>query len=65
MLQGVQTIGVTARTPDHEFGALLMGATGAVINLNDASSPVMIDWNPNPWDYVPQDYTFDGCVACP
>lgn len=65
MLKGVDTIGVNVKTPEHEFGDLLLGANGAILDLIDTTKPVVIDWHPSSWEYVPEDYTFEGCVACP
>lgn len=68
MLQGVETIGMTVRTPDPSvpdgFG-LVIGAKGSILNLDDTSEAVLIDWTTTGYKYSPEDFTFEGCVACP
>jgi hypothetical protein len=65
MLQGVETIGVIVRVPEATLDWLVIGASGTISNLYDTSEAVVIDWIPQGHKYSPEDYTFDGCVACP
>lgn len=65
MLQGVGTIGVTVRVPEAGLDWLVIGASGVILNLNDTSEAALIDWHPTGHKFSPEDFTFEGCVACP
>jgi hypothetical protein len=65
MLQGVETIGITVRVPEPSLDWLVIGAMGTIVNLYDTSEAVLIDWTPQGHKYSPEDFTFEGCVACP
>lgn len=65
MGQGVYTIGITIRVEDVTAGFEVIGASGAILHLEDDEVPVEIDWTTIGHKYSPEDFIYTECNACP
>lgn len=65
MRQGVYTIGMTVRTDEETSGLEIIGASGAILHLEDDELAVEIDWTNVGHNFSPDDFMYTECNACP